>query len=602
MEPTILLMFLGSAPNTDNIINHWIILNEENNINDNIHIVIHPFCINNYNIDNKFKKLFNNNNIYIVDNDHHVKTSWGSHSLTCATLLMIQYAQINHNNFFDKYILLSPSCCPLYSLNDLYNILTDINIINKSWFAFYDFNNIYEQNIINKLYNKICIKTSQWMIIDKKHIYYFFYNKAHYKTYVKNDNNNLINDFIKLNPYLLTIDQSNDFNFYNIINYYKYNDYLILKNEDTNTDETYFLNWILLLLLYDYKSDINKLLNYNQFTDINKCIENNFIIFNHNNICERAILLNKKLIDKLIDQDLINSNDIYYLNETRDKSGWYININNNTSINLLKKNLLYRNINNLIKIENNKNINWNKLYNNYTLPCTYIDNMTIVYAINPFVMIRTTNNITNKKLNELLYLPLNNNSLDIIYNNINKLNLLNESNPFISVSDHPIEFSTFNLLNIINIYFIYLYIFEKNINEASYFTYIYNIIADIFNINDYKYNLESQLNIIINKININPNLLNKKYGTYITSKYILSAILHNSLFIRKCDDTSLINTFSSILKSYNKYNITENHIKNFEIKNYTISNDILYHNIINIRKSNNNKLIIYKGKQIIIKN
>ena len=57
--------------------------------------------------------------------------------------------------------------------------------------------------------------------------------------------------------------------------------------------------------------------------------------------------------------------------------------------------------------------------------------MTIVYAINPFVMIRTTNNITNKKLNELLYLPLNNNSLDIIYNNINKLNLLNESNPFI---------------------------------------------------------------------------------------------------------------------------------------------------------------------------
>jgi hypothetical protein len=192
----ILLMFLGSSPNTENIINHWIIMNENNLINNNIYIIIHPLCINNFKINNNFKNLFNNNNVCIVDDDHHLKTKWGSHSLTCATLLMMQYAQITFNMFFDKYVLLSPSCCPLYSINDIYDIISDEKFNNKSWF---NINNILNNYNINELYQKKALKTSQWMVIDKKHIYYFFYNKYNIKTYVKNNNAININPDISFN-------------------------------------------------------------------------------------------------------------------------------------------------------------------------------------------------------------------------------------------------------------------------------------------------------------------------------------------------------------------------------------------------------------------
>ena len=64
-------------------------------------------------INDTFNRLFNRDNIFIVDIAHHILTGWATHSLTCATFMMMQYANIQYNNnFFDKYVLLSNSCLP----------------------------------------------------------------------------------------------------------------------------------------------------------------------------------------------------------------------------------------------------------------------------------------------------------------------------------------------------------------------------------------------------------------------------------------------------------------------------------------------------------
>ena len=552
-------MFLGSCPNSDNIINHWLLLNKDDIINDNIYIVIHPLLLNNFIINDNFKKLFNNNNIYIVDSDHHLETSWRSHTLTCTTLLMMQYAHIKYKNFFNKYILLSAVCCPLYSLNQLYNILTQEEFNNKSWFLFININNLYIDNIIDKLYNKIGIKTSQWMVIDNKHIYYFYYNDPTCRTYIKNDYYNII-----INPEIILSTSDKQFNIYlnsyNYINYINIDKYTAI---DAGTDETYFINWILFILFNN-----NNINNINKYANINNLIEDNFIIFNYEKIIERAKFININFINKLIEQDILNNNKIFYILPFT-KINNHININNQIKIDLLKK----------YKFNNQSN-------KNYITQVTYIDNFGITYAINPFTMIRTIDNIINLKLNTLLFLNFSSNSLNILNDNINNLDLINKKNLFISINNHPIEFSTFTLLNIINVYILYLIIFNNKILENIYILEIFKIIKKIFNINDIQINLKIQFDIIVEKINSDNSLLDNKFGTFITADYIISAILYNCLFIRKCLDTSLINNYSNIIKDYDKFKISNNLINNFEINNYTIidnnnnNNNTINQNII----------------------
>jgi hypothetical protein len=546
----ILLMFLGSCPNTTNIINHWIVLNKNNLINNNIYAVVHPLYLDNYKIDSDFKNLFAINNISIVDKNHHIKTEWCKHNIVCATLLMIQYAHLEYNIFFDKYLLLSPVCCPLYSLNEIYDIIIAEELKNKSWFLFLEFNNLYKPDIVNKLFNKIGQKSSQWMIIDRKHIYNFFYNDTTINTYINNEYNIIINPDI--------LNSQEDLNFYNLIHVYKYDNYL--KDEINSTDETYFINWILYLSIINNEDNINN------------CIEENFILFDHNKIDERAKLLNSNLLNKLLNQDLINKNlNIYYIDPYENMKD-YIIINNTININLLK-NFTFDNIS-------------KHDYKNYVTSMTYIDQMCMTYAVNPFSMIRTTNNIINNKLNNLLFLPITCNYLDILTEKINEIEFENKKNPFITISSHPIEFITFSLLNIINVYFIYLILFN-NVSDKEYFCDIFNIIKNMFSIESFNLNIYQQFKIIFDKILIKPLLLEKKYGTYITSTYLIRAILHNCLFIRKCMDSSLITEFSNILKTNDKFKITNNLINNFEIKNYVISNDNLLLNNIEYFKKNN---------------
>ena len=135
-----------------------------------------------YEINEEFKKIFNPNNIFIVDENHHLLTAWATKSLSDATLMMMQYAHIqNSENLFDKYILLSPNCCPIYTFDKIYNYLTlnDKSFINFS-------NGIHTNPSDVNIYSlPPSIKTgSQWMILDKQHIKIFF-PVSNYNMYTK---------------------------------------------------------------------------------------------------------------------------------------------------------------------------------------------------------------------------------------------------------------------------------------------------------------------------------------------------------------------------------------------------------------------------------
>ena len=126
-------------------------------------IVIHPkTLIEKYKINDTFKNIFHEQNIFIVDEDHHLLTRWAKHSLSYATFMMMQYANIQYNNnFFDKYVLLTSSCLPLYTLDEIYN---ELSIYNKSWI-----NGKWVDTQFKFIF-------SEWAILDKQHAIYFFYN------------------------------------------------------------------------------------------------------------------------------------------------------------------------------------------------------------------------------------------------------------------------------------------------------------------------------------------------------------------------------------------------------------------------------------------
>ena len=133
LDKKILLMFLGGTPNSANIIKHWVSMNKEFTKSANYYLVIHPIILTNFVIDTNFKQIFNPENIYIVNEEHHMLTEWATRSISDSTLIMMEYAHLaNNHELFDKYILLSSNCCPLYNLDEIYNQITSND---KSWLA-----------------------------------------------------------------------------------------------------------------------------------------------------------------------------------------------------------------------------------------------------------------------------------------------------------------------------------------------------------------------------------------------------------------------------------------------------------------------------------
>jgi len=595
-EHKLLLMFLGGVPNSNNIINHWIKINSEFINKNNIYLVIHPIVQTD--IQNAvFLSIFKPDNIYIVDSDHHVPTAWATKSLVDATLLMMQYAhKQNENKLFDKYILLSQNCCPLYKLDIIYDeLISD----NKSicWHI-----NNPEDPIKSQ---------SQWFIFDKRHIEIFFLENKYNETYTKSKKENLCKNK-KLNE--LIIFESDTKESQSLQLFYK-------TYEPCNpSDEYFFVTYIykIFKIKSDDMSHFRKISKVNFKNNLNNLPQ---YIINKLNIAAKTIqnieqlapiystpgLKNYKkgenTITSLILKDEMNGFSTFVnfiggtefnpLNVLRDFKLFELDVrafieikanpidiknlilNKISSCNELKKTKIYKEL----FIQNNEYIlsttvhpieystySFNNILNTFILLSQII--CFFGYNLSYRIEIFAIRNIF------LTYLIL-----------IVKLFNINNEKININITKLQPEFNT-NIATIND--FINLFLREKQDKHETYIYYIphlIEIIDPILCIINRKY---SEIDIeVLN------NILDKKYGTVINTNILLSALCQESFFIRKCYDTSHIEYFSDILKDC--YFITKYHIEDSPI----YEEDLFPYDLNKYK----NKYLKYKQKYLqLIKN
>ena len=584
----ILLMFLGGAPSAPNIIAHWKTMNDNsldknNFINkNNFHVVVHPIATENYRIDNNFENIFEQKNIYIVEKDNHVKTLWATRSLSDATLLMMQYAhKKNNNKLFDKYIMLSSFCCPIYTLDKIYNKITQND---KSWFfVTTEYKGIESQITSSKsiLEKNIRRKFSQWMILDKNHVSYFFVPGKYGDTYKVNDqeydcNNKNINyislrdpkEDIILNNYLSSFEQCklSDEYFFGTYVYYK----LFIEKESS-------YNVLKETMLEEFRNEDPNYSSFEAFEAINSEIDYEFrkeLIKNIEYVKYDTLLKNLKTIPENLKLQLfridngnkarINYIELLVKNENNE---WYDDI--------YHKNLLLS----YEKISNSSNIS--------SVQPTYTDWNRI--SISPFNLLRNFKNFKKGDININDYLNMKetpDNLRAYIKKNIssdcNKTREENEiffdiidNNIIMYIGAHPAEYYTCTLRNIVNAYILLYMLYcilptSTHIFHGKLFWAIIGlyekIICEEFDIQDLKNDVLSNITNdtdkylvsgekILDRLNSkflsDPNIenkLNNVYGTPITGNTLLEAMASGSLFIRKCYDTSMIETYSSLLK------------------------------------------------------
>ena len=172
-KDNILFMFLGGLPNSEHY-NKFLSTRD-----DSLHIVVHPMRLP-FEPTGVYKEMQDRGKLFVVDDTHHVKTSWATFSLVSATVFMMQYALVEKNLNIKKCVLLSGADMPLYN----YNIIkTELLKDDKSMISFTNNNEGgYARNFIFKSYNyeggifdiNSMNYVSQWMALDIKHIKYFF--------------------------------------------------------------------------------------------------------------------------------------------------------------------------------------------------------------------------------------------------------------------------------------------------------------------------------------------------------------------------------------------------------------------------------------------
>jgi hypothetical protein len=314
----IIFAFLGNIPKLDLWV-HWekFFLQINKSYKNNIYLVCHPINYTEYEKeyntntikkeDNNYTKLIkviNEENIFIMKNEKHIRSEWGTWSLTDATLLMMQECLININNI-KKFILVSDTCCPIYNINYIYTELcshsksyisgNNLSILQNEYNAnnlkFFDDNN----QIFKDKYNiKYSLYYNGWFILDIKHLQYFFIkstnyekkklmytklnsNKSEYHCKRKNDKINIeiLNDDTDLSneekTHLITIKQINDFFYKPKINEY-------LNGEKHNycwpIDELYFGNFLMKMII-DKNLNIHDELMINNINTIKQNVKIN---------------------------------------------------------------------------------------------------------------------------------------------------------------------------------------------------------------------------------------------------------------------------------------------------------------------------------------
>lgn len=527
----ILLMYLGGEPKTSNLLNHIITLNTEFNNYDNFYIVIHPMTFKDYTINSDFYCIFNPNNIFIVDENHHLTTSWGTHSLTCATLMMMQYANIqNNNNFFDKYVLLSSSCMPLFSFDEIYNQLV---CDNKSWI---DGGNPLP---IKKFYH------SQWLILDKSHAMFFF-NKENNKFMLTYTKKRKFLYFCKVIQKSVTTEKidiiNNEFTdqmYYNFFNNHKHG---------CEPSDEYFIGTFVFHKFYTQNN------TKKQFDD-------NFRLINKKTVIDRLqnIPIEIKSMLKQISSEI--KTEIEYIKPVNFNT---ININS------------YQNSEGLYNNVNSKLFPISVYLNSHLVMPTFLN--FDAFSIAPDNIIRNFN-LFKLDLNKFIKntdLPTKILTELYSYYQQHNINCTSDEKDIYSkiatsITSHPVEYSCWTLKNMVNI-FLFLIIFKcfilnssKEKIKISYAIYpallLYQkIIFREFTLTKYDYTIVYEYDeytiiasILDQKILEESVNINKKIGTFIDNNVILSAYSSGSLFIRKCYDNSLIHLYSHILKTC-KYN------------------------------------------------
>ncbi len=615
-DKKILLMFLGGAISAPNLIKHYKIMNEEFKNKNNYYIVIHPISLP-YEVNEEFKKIFNPNNIFIVDKDHHLLTAWATKSLSDATLMMMQYAHIqNSGNLFDKYILLSPNCCPIYTFDKIYDYLT---LNNKSFMNFSNGVHTNPSDVEIEGSRPIIKGGSQWMILDKQHIQIFFplnnsdmYNKepVYYCEKIKKNI-----ETIKINNKYET-NISRNFNF--LQKYFKcFNDRCKL------TDEAFFQTAIL-YYIFNYNSDINTLLNEQSYLkkfNLEHCIlKKQLYLFNFYNTQYNIFNFPEQIKGKL--KEVYNNLNkiiiyIYPLWVPKDFS---------------KVNYVFENLSNPLNndrmtpntylVDDNKIQKYiKKSYESTSTDWLYISIEPLNFFRDfEFSSIINTENIINYLENNPInnFCNLNKNILECKIFINTKLNCIKDVIPNTGPRDfrkcikepytHPLEYSYWNIKSVLNSFILINKL--KCLNPEDYSQYpnwsrtpisdryyhifhsVYHIYKKIlifyFDINDpeiiknYNKNWKNEwdrydifddnqlnndklINMIFNHEKLE-TILEIKLGTYITHNTLISAMCNNSLFIRKCYDTSFIEEYSHILKDCNIIDNQDDKIKIPEIE------------------------------------
>ena len=611
MDKNILLLFLGGLSNDDDIINHYHSLNYEFKTKNNYYIVHHPIIFHE-DINRVYNDLFNPANIHKVDIAHHIKTKWGTRSLVDATLLMIQYMHNIYGKIFNKYILLSSTCAPLYSFDTIYETLT---IDDRSWISgtfkpsFHD--PIHSDFFTNSELN---FGVSQWMILDIQHINFFFIeNTLYVKTgeeyecdneklnIVSIENSSLLNEAFEGFKKVFANCEIWDENFFGVIILYN-----ILKGVSTKDHKEHILT-----THFKTRPKIN-------YTHYNIPQELNDLISTTSNLIQRKTIttssgektikyietISKLEMPKLT--ELITNGKIIqiYIHEKLDARlnfkfipSTYVNFSF-SSINPF----------NIFK-EKNKTIIYSTHINSRILIDLPIDN---------FIAEFDNYLDTLPKYNDILIPDRIEHVPDEIYDFIkNHAKIIYHiNNNLVNNTTHPLDFSLLPLYIYINTFFLLSslfiidyseleiilkkysnnYILKSWIDNYKYLCNIYNIYLNIIfeslNINiickqnSEISNKDNKFNILFNRMHIINTLsklsirerkiiLELLIGNPIKDIDIIPGILSGSLFIRKCGNNSMINSYSiylSRLKYIDK-----------------ITNDL---------SSSNNKYLLYKNKYI----
>lgn len=569
-DKQLILCFLGGVPNSSNIISHWtnVMKDLDENIKNNLYVIEHPISfVKDYLSDKdkiSFYNLFKPLNIKIVPEENHLKTGWATASLIFAELMMFQilYSDpvFSGKNF--KIILLSNTCCPIYSIKYIYNTVMSSN---KSYFRGQDREMFRKPKFITTSHEDFYF-FSQWMILDKRHLDYFFIDSSNKAiTYTKTGDNVVCNN----NP--ITIIKSSNEAMQQYIN-----DFTNQGTNYCNGVDEYFFALYVMQKIKDLKEN-----HYDHIETITyakgKCMLNDLITKKINgktfyeslNEVFSSTQTTTTYIDHFFRNELLKQQWLYEIND----STFYVDMGK--PINVIHSDNRF--ISNTYTCWSQVSVDPKNILRNFKIKKEHL-NIKQSLIINTQEDKSKTYKWTNFNLQSFLSLnPLEAYNFlvsaddELVNNKLEKLNDrvlpidFSLNTILIDPYAHPAEYNSWDLRSMINALILISYLRPTFTNPnmpkkdlIEFYKYIVTSYISIIE-NDFKVTQVEKTKtffpIIENQEEASVKL-NKKYGSFISPSDIISARISGSLFIRKCFPDSKIENYSTILSQDITYNFS----------------------------------------------